>query len=105
MPRPELDAIPPAIAGRGTGFGCATAQPVASHTISTDTAGLAGGEITVGCNAFALPAYRAMLAGDAPLPIVLVVAEIADDQPSDDRATAADGRHHDVGRRRGHGLA
>jgi carboxymethylenebutenolidase len=77
MLRPELDAIPPATAAHGAGIGFARATPpVASHTITTDPAGLVAGEVTFDAAGFALPAYRAMPGGDGPFPIVLVVSEI-----------------------------
>jgi len=77
MLRTELDAVPPANAGRGTGIGFAAAtQPVASHTITTDDVGLVAGEVTVEAGGFALPAYRAAPKGDGPFPIVVVVSEI-----------------------------
>jgi carboxymethylenebutenolidase len=54
------------------GFAAAV-QPVTAQTrIDTDAKGLVAGDVKIG----ELPAYRAMPAGQGPLPIVLVVQEI-----------------------------
>jgi carboxymethylenebutenolidase len=54
-----------------TGFALAV-RPVSADTITTDTAGLVAGEITIGT----MPAYRAAPEGKGGFPIVLVVQEI-----------------------------
>jgi carboxymethylenebutenolidase len=59
-----------------TGFAAAV-QPVAAQTtITTDTGGLEAGEVSVPTPHGTLVAYRAMPAGAASRPIVLVVQEI-----------------------------
>jgi carboxymethylenebutenolidase len=75
MLRTDLDNVPPAPRGTGTGFAAAT-QPVAAHTIHTDPAGLVAGAVTIPAGEFALPAYRAQPEGAGPFPVVLVVSEI-----------------------------
>ena len=58
------------------GYAAAT-QPVASQTqITTDTQGLVAGDIRVRPRDVELGAYRAMPAGKANLPVVIVVQEI-----------------------------
>ena len=65
------------MSARRTGVGFAVAmQPVAAHTITTDTAGLVAGAVTIRARAFDLPAYRARPEGDGSFPIVVVVSEI-----------------------------
>jgi carboxymethylenebutenolidase len=59
----------------GTGFAAAV-SPVTAQTIKTDSGGLTAGEVTVMVGDFKMPAYRAMPAGKANLPVVLVVSEI-----------------------------
>ena len=77
MLRSDLDPVPSLPSARGTGVGFAVAmQPVAAHTIATDTVGLVAGEVTVKAGDFELPAYRAQPEGDGPFPIVVVVSEI-----------------------------
>src|SRR6478735_1833260 len=77
MLRSDLDSAPSLTSARGTGVGFAVAmQPVAAHTIVTDTAGLVAGEVTIKAGDFDLPAYRARPEGDGPFPIVVVVSEI-----------------------------
>ena len=77
MLRSELDSVPSAAAARGTGVGFATAmQPVAAHTVKTDTTGLVAGEVAISAGDFALPAYRARPEGDGRFPIIVVVSEI-----------------------------
>ena len=72
----HLDA-PATTVARGTGVGFAAAtQPVAAHTIATDTVGLVAGEATVPSGDFALPVYSARPDGVGPFPVVLVVSEI-----------------------------
>ncbi len=59
-----------------TGFAAAV-QPVAAQTqITTDTKGLAAGEVKIAVKDGEMPAYRAMPAGGTNLPTVLVVQEI-----------------------------
>ena len=75
-PTDLLDAPSPAVVNStGVGF-AASVQPIASHTISTDTAGLVAGPATLPSGDFALPVYSARPAGDGPFPVVLVVCEI-----------------------------
>jgi len=77
MSRSELFDAPSVSATRGTGVGFAAAiQPVAAHTIATDTAGLVAGEAAVPSGDFALPVYSARPDGAGPFPVVLVVSEI-----------------------------
>jgi carboxymethylenebutenolidase len=59
-----------------TGFSAAV-QPVAARTrITTDSRGLAAGEVAIATRDGEMPAYRAMPEGGRNLPIVLVVQEI-----------------------------
>jgi carboxymethylenebutenolidase len=59
-----------------TGFAAAV-QPVAAQTqVTTDTQGLAAGEVKIKVADGEMPAYRAMPAGRKDLPTVLVVQEI-----------------------------
>jgi len=59
-----------------TGFAAAV-QPVSASTqITTDSAGLTAGEVKIAAKDGEIPAYRAMPAGKADLPTVLVVQEI-----------------------------
>jgi len=51
-------------------------QPIASTTISTDTAGLTAGEVKIQTMTGPVPAYRAMPEKGGKLPLVLVVQEI-----------------------------
>ncbi len=77
MLRSELDSVLATGSARGAGAGFAiAAQPVAAHAITTDTAGLVAGAVTIAAGDFALPAYHARPAGEGPFPIVLVVSEI-----------------------------
>ena len=77
MSRSDLLDATSATTARGTGVGFATAmQPVASHTIATDTHGLLAGEATVPSGDFALPVYSARPATGGPFPVLLVVSEI-----------------------------
>jgi carboxymethylenebutenolidase len=60
----------------GAGFALA-AQPISAQTaIRTDTAGLLAGEVVIPASDRDLPGYRAMPAGGAKLPTVLVIHEI-----------------------------
>lgn len=59
----------------GSGFAAAV-LPVSAQTITTDTAGLTAGEVTIPVGDFKMPAYRAAPAGKTQLPVVLVISEI-----------------------------
>ena len=59
----------------GSGFAAAV-MPVSAQTITTDTAGLVAGPITVQVGDFKMPAYRAAPSGKSGLPVILVVSEI-----------------------------
>ena len=59
----------------GSGFAAAV-LPVSAQTITTDTAGLTAGPVSIPVGGFTLPAYRAAPAGKSDLPIVLVISEI-----------------------------
>jgi len=77
MLRSDLEPVPSLTSPSGTGVGFAVAmQPVAAHTIATDTVGLVAGEVTIKAGDFDLPAYRARPEGDGPFPIIVVVSEI-----------------------------
>ena len=58
-----------------SGFAAAV-LPVSAQTTTTDTDGLAAGEVKIPVKDGQIPAYRAMPAGGKNLPIVLVVQEI-----------------------------
>ncbi|PTT83512.1 carboxymethylenebutenolidase [Pelomonas sp. HMWF004] len=59
----------------GSGFAAAV-LPVAAQTITTDTAGLEAGPVSIPVGDFKMPAYRAAPAGKKNLPVVLVASEI-----------------------------
>ncbi|WP_430418004.1 dienelactone hydrolase family protein [Methylibium petroleiphilum] len=59
----------------GSGFAAAV-LPVSAQTVTTDTAGLTAGPVSIPVGGFKLPAYRAAPAGKSDLPIVLVISEI-----------------------------
>jgi len=59
----------------GSGFAAAV-LPVTAQTITTDTAGLEAGGISIPVGDFKMPAYRAAPAGRKNLPVVLVASEI-----------------------------
>jgi carboxymethylenebutenolidase len=59
----------------GSGFAAAV-LPVTAQTITTDTAGLEAGPVTIPVGDFKMPAYRAQPAGRKNLPVVLVASEI-----------------------------
>lgn len=59
----------------GTGFAAAV-LPVTAQTITTDTAGLEAGSVTIPVGDFKMPAYRAQPAGKKNLPVILVASEI-----------------------------
>ncbi len=58
------------------GFAAAVTPIMAQTMITTDTQGLAAGEVKIPAQGGDMPAYRAMLAGKSNLPTVLVVQEI-----------------------------
>src|SRR5207248_9587935 len=58
-----------------TGFALAV-QPISAETITTDTNGLAAGEVKVPVKGGEIPAYRAMPANGGPFPTVLVASEV-----------------------------
>src|SRR6266480_880106 len=58
-----------------TGFALAV-QPISAETITTDTNGLAAGEVKVPVEGGEIPAYRAMPANGGPFATVLVIQEI-----------------------------
>jgi carboxymethylenebutenolidase len=62
--------------GVGSGFAAAVMPVAAQNVIKTDSTGLTVGEVTVPVGDFKLPAYRAMPAGKANAPLVLVVSEV-----------------------------
>jgi carboxymethylenebutenolidase len=85
MSQPEFDSLVPAmrfsrrgfiVTSLGAGFALATQPIMAQTAIKTDTEGLTAGEIQVPTGDGPLAAYRAMPAGGAKLPTVLVVHEI-----------------------------
>jgi carboxymethylenebutenolidase len=77
MSRSDLLELPSIPFARGTGVGFAAAtQPVATHTILTDTRALVAGEATVPSGDFPLPVYSARPIGKGLFPVVLVVSEI-----------------------------
>ena len=59
----------------GSGFAAAV-LPVTAQTVSTDSAGLTAGPVSIKVGDFDMPAYRAMPAGKTGLPVVLVISEI-----------------------------
>ena len=85
MNHPELDSLVPSpgfsrrgfiVTALGAGFAVATQPIMADTAIHTDSVGLVAGEIQVPTADGMLPAYRAMPAGGAKLPTILVVHEI-----------------------------
>ncbi|KQW52080.1 MULTISPECIES: dienelactone hydrolase family protein [unclassified Roseateles] len=59
----------------GSGFAAAV-LPVTAQTLTTDTAGLEAGSVSIPVGDFKMPAYRAQPAGKKNLPVVLVASEI-----------------------------
>ena len=59
----------------GSGFAAAV-LPVTAQTVSTDSAGLTAGPVSIKVGDFDMPAYRAMPAGKTGAPVVLVISEI-----------------------------
>lgn len=60
----------------GSGFAAAVLPVSAQTVIKTDSNGLVAGEVTIPVGDFKMPAYRAMPAGKANAPVVLVISEI-----------------------------
>ncbi|HEX4984991.1 MAG TPA: dienelactone hydrolase family protein [Burkholderiales bacterium] len=58
-----------------TGFAAAV-RPVSAQTIATDAAGLTEGAVRIPVEDGEIPAYRALPAGGADVPLILVVQEI-----------------------------
>ena len=59
----------------GSGFAAAV-LPVTAQTITTDTAGLEAGPVSIAVGDFKMPAYRAQPAGKKNMPVILVASEI-----------------------------
>jgi len=59
----------------GSGFAAAV-LPVMTQTVTTDTAGLEAGSVSIPVGDFMMPAYRAAPAGRKNLPVILVASEI-----------------------------
>lgn len=59
----------------GSGFAAAV-LPVTAQTLTTDSAGLEAGSVSIAVGDFQMPAYRAAPAGGRNLPVVLVACEI-----------------------------
>lgn len=59
----------------GSGFAAAV-LPVSAQTITTDTAGLTAGVVSIPVGSGSIPAYRAAPAGKTGLPVILVLSEI-----------------------------
>jgi carboxymethylenebutenolidase len=59
----------------GSGFAAAV-LPVTAQTLTTDSAGLEAGTVSILVGDFKMPAYRAAPAGRKNLPVVLVASEI-----------------------------
>jgi carboxymethylenebutenolidase len=60
----------------GSGFAAAVLPVCAQTMISTDTAGLVAGVVSIPVGDFKLPAYRAAPQGKVGAPVVLVISEI-----------------------------
>lgn len=60
----------------GSGFAAAVLPVQAQNVISTDTAGLSSGEVTLTVGGQPVPVYRAQPEGGKNLPVILVVSEI-----------------------------
>ena len=63
-------------AALGAGFAAAALPVCAQTAIKTDRSGLLAGEVTIDVAGFKMPVYRAVQAGRANAPVVLVVSEI-----------------------------
>ena len=59
----------------GSGFAAAV-LPVTAQTVTTDSAGLEAGSVSIAVGDFKMPAYRAQPAGRKNLPVILVASEI-----------------------------
>jgi carboxymethylenebutenolidase len=67
------DSVKPAL---GSGFATAVMPVAEQNVITTDTAGLIAGEISISVNGQELPVYRAQPQGKSNLPVILVIPEI-----------------------------
>ena len=85
LARDEVDCLAPASSltrrgfvrtSLGAGFAAAVLPVQAQTMITTDTRGLAAGEVKIPTSDGEMPAYRAMPAGRSNLDVVLVVQEI-----------------------------
>lgn len=85
MSQAEFDSLVPAgrfdrrgfiVTALGAGFALATQPIMAQTAIKTDATGLTAGEVKVPVKDGEMVAYRAMPAGAAKAPVVLVVSEI-----------------------------
>jgi len=75
LPKTEFTRREFVVTSLAAGFALAV-QPVTAQTITTDTTGLAAGEVKIRVADGEIPAYRAMPERDGPFPVVLVVQEI-----------------------------
>ena len=73
---PDLERRDFVRASLGSGFAAAVLPVTAQTQVSTGSAGLLVGEVTIKVGEFQLPAYRAAPLGKANAPLVLVVSEI-----------------------------
>jgi carboxymethylenebutenolidase len=60
----------------GTGFAAAVLPVQAQSVVTTDTAGLTAGEVTLTIGGQSVPVYRAQPANGKNLPVILVISEI-----------------------------
>ncbi len=75
LPKTEFTRREFVVTSLAAGFALAV-QPVTAQTITTDTLGLAAGEVKIRVAEGEIPAYRAMPERDGSFPVVLVVQEI-----------------------------
>lgn len=75
MPKSDFTRREFIVTTLATGFALAV-QPVSAQTITTDTNGLAAGEVHIPVPGGQIPAYHAMPASASAAPVVLVVHEI-----------------------------
>ena len=75
LPKTEFTRREFVVTSLAAGFALAV-QPVTAQTITTDTTGLAAGEVKIRVADGEIPAYRAMPEKGGPFPVVLVVQEI-----------------------------
>jgi carboxymethylenebutenolidase len=75
LPKTEFTRREFVVTSLAAGFALAV-EPVAAQTITTDSAGLVGGEVKIPVADGEIPAYRAMPEKGGPFPVVLVVQEI-----------------------------